>query len=194
MNKQNSIIGCGYIPRNAQAVCLKTKANARLGEVEYKIINEPYERIFERGEIFSMMPRSQKHMAVNVLDKNTGLTYAVEYEPANLVRIASEPKTDKPREKVEFIDRAQQIAEELAGIFSAGGGISDKCGVVFFTISDNGDGKTDSTASFVGGRADRICESIAAACSKNSKVRELVKCGVAEVMPRRMFGGDGKKE
>lgn len=194
MNKQNSIIGCGYIPRNVQAVCLKTKTNATLGEIEYKIINEPYERIFERREIFLMTPRSQKHMAVNVLDKNTGLTYAVEYEPANLVRTVSEPKTDKPGEKVEFIDRAQQIAEELAGIFSAGGGISDKCGVVFFTISDNGDGKTDSGAAFVGGRADRICQSIAAACSKNSKVLELVKRGVTEAMLCRVFGGDGNKD
>lgn len=122
MNKQNSIIGRGYIPRNAQAVCLKTKANATLGEVEYKIINEPYERIFERREIFSMMPRSQRHMAVNVLDKNTGLTYAVEYEPANLVRITSEPKTDKPGEKVDFVERARQIVEELGEIFNNGGG------------------------------------------------------------------------
>lgn len=197
MNKQNSVIGCGYIPRDVEAICLKTNREAELGEVEYKIIAEPYEREWIIETFFPVsigVSKTEKRMTVNVLDANTGFTYAVEYEPANLVRIASEPKTDKPGEKVEFIDRAQQIAEELAGVFSAGGGISDKCGVVFFTISDNGDGKTDSTAAFVGGRADRICESIAAACSKNSKVLELVKRGVTEAMLRRVFGRDGNND
>lgn len=123
MNKENSVIGCGYIPRDVEAICLKTNREAELGEVEYKIIAEPYEREWSGGMLLPFgMPKAEKRMTVNVLDANTGLTYAVEYEPANLVRITSEPKTDKPREKVEFIDRVQQIAEELAGIFSAGGG------------------------------------------------------------------------
>lgn len=47
MSNQKSIIGCGYIPRKAQAVCLKTNAITRLGEVEYKIIKDPYERTFK---------------------------------------------------------------------------------------------------------------------------------------------------
>lgn len=194
MNKENSVIGCGYIPRNALAVCLKTNANTRLGEVVYKIIKDPYERVFERQELFAMMPRRQKRMAVNVLDANTGLTYAVEYEPANLVRSTPEPGADKHGEKVEFADRAQQIAEELAGIFSAGGGISDKCGVVFFSISDNGDDKTSTGAVFVAGRGDRVIDSISAACSKDPKVLELVKRGTMEAMLRSMFTGSEKKE
>lgn len=44
MNNKNSIIGCGYIPRDVEAICLKTKREAELGEVEYTIIAEPYER------------------------------------------------------------------------------------------------------------------------------------------------------
>ncbi len=122
MNNQKSIIGCGYIPRKAQAVCLKTNANTQLGEVVYKIIKDPYERVFEHRELFAMMPIRQKRMAVNVLDASTDLTYAVEYEPANLVRSTSEPKTDQPGEPVDFATRAGQIAEELKVMFDPAGG------------------------------------------------------------------------
>lgn len=122
MNDQKSIIGCGYIPRKALAVCLKTDANTQLGEVMYKIIKDPYERVFEHREYFAMMPIRQKRMAVNVLDANTGLTYAVEYEPANLVRSTSAPKNDQPGEPVDFAARAGQIAEELKVMFDPAGG------------------------------------------------------------------------
>lgn len=61
-------------------------------------------------------------MAVNVLDANTGLTYAVEYEPANLVRPTSESKTDQPGEPVDFATRVGQIAEELKAMFDPAGG------------------------------------------------------------------------
>lgn len=122
MSNQKSIIGCGYIPRNVQAICLKTHTDAKLGEVTYKIIKDPYERVFEHREFFAMMPTRQKRMAVNVLDANTGLTYAVEYEPANLVRSTSVPKTDQPGEPVDFATRAGQIAEELKVMFDPAGG------------------------------------------------------------------------
>lgn len=123
MNNQKSIIGCGYIPRKAQAVCLKTNALTRLGEVEYKIIKDPYERTFKSEKIpWGIVLRSWSCMAVNVLDANTGLTYAVEYEPANLVRPTSESKTDQPGEPVDFATRAGQIAEELKAMFDPAGG------------------------------------------------------------------------
>lgn len=210
MSNQKSIIGCGYIPRKAQAVCLKTDANTQLGEVVYKIIKDPYERVFEHREFFAMMPTRQKRMAVNVLDANTGLTYAVEYEPANLVRTPVEyswedlkihiPKgmrivpINESTEKKPFADRAQQIAEELAGTFSAGGGISDKCGVAFFAISDDGNDKTSTCAGFLGGRGNRVAEAIASACSKNPQILEIVKRASLEAMFHRMFDGDNKKK
>lgn len=122
MNNQKSIIGCGYIPRKAQAVCLKTDANTKLGEVEYKIIKDPYERVFEHRELSAIMPTRQKRMAVNVLDANTGLMYAVEYEPANLVCSTSESKTSQPGEPVDFITGAVKIAEELKAMFNPAGG------------------------------------------------------------------------
>lgn len=87
-----SIIGFGYKPNNAKAVCLKTDHETLLGDVEYKIIADPYEREFVRviPQPLSLLGEEKKvpykAMAVNVLDTVTGLTYAVEYEPANLVR------------------------------------------------------------------------------------------------------------
>lgn len=195
MNNQKSIIGCGYIPRKAQAVCLKTNANTQLGEVVYKIIKDPYERVFEHREFFAMMPTRQKRMAVNVLDANTGLTYAVEYEPANLVRSTSASKTDQPGEPVDFATRAKQIAEELKVMFDpAGGGISDKCGVAFFAVSDDGNDKTSTCVGFVGGRGGRVSEAIASACSKNPQVLEVVKHASIKAMFHRIFDGDNKEK
>lgn len=196
MNKQNSVIGCGYIPRDVEAICLKTNREAELGEVEYKIIAEPYEREWIIETFFPVsigVSKTEKRMTVNVLDANTGLTYAVEYEPANLVRIASEPKTDKPGEKVDFVERARQIVEELGEIFNNGGGISEKCGVAFFSISDNGDGKTSSASTFIGGRGDRIIDCIAT-CAENPKAVELVTKGVIRATLRTMAGAGKNKD
>ena len=117
MSNQKSIIGCGYIPRNAQAICLKTHTDAKLGEGVYKIIKDPYELV-----LGGMRLRPRRYMAVNVLDAFTGLTYAVKYEPANLVRPTSESKTNQPGEPVDFATRAGQIAEELKVMFDPAGG------------------------------------------------------------------------
>ena len=195
MNNQKSIIGCGYIPRKVQAVCLKTDANAQLGEVEYKIIKDPYERVFEHRELFAMMPTRQKRMTVNVLDANTGLTYAVEYEPANLVCSTSEPKTSQPGKPVDFITGAVKIAEELKVMFDpAGGGISNKCGVAFFAVSDDGNDETLTSVGFVGGRGDRVSEANASACSKNPQILEVVKHATVKALFSQIFDGDNKKK
>ena len=106
MSNQKSIIGCGYIPLEMQAVCLKTNMNTNLGDIVYKIITAPYERVFVRKNLFDLTPKECKRMAVDVVDEYTGLTYAVEYEPANLVHPTSESKTDQPGEPVDFATRA----------------------------------------------------------------------------------------
>lgn len=196
MNKENSVIGCSYIPRDVEAICLKTNREAELGEVEYKIIAEPYEREWIIETIFPVsigMSKTEKRMAVNVLDANTGLMYAVEYEPANLVRPSREPRADKHVEKVEFVERARQIVDELEEIFNNGGGISEKCGVAFFSISDNGDGKTSSVNNFLGGRGDRIIDCIAT-CAENHKAVELVTKGVMKATVRTMVGVGQNKD
>lgn len=189
MSKQ-SIIGRGYIPRDALAVCLKTGSDTRLGEVEYKIIHDPYERIFEDRRVFAALtPRRLKLMAVNVLDANTGLTYAVEYKPVNLVcetPQTEEPKSSESDKKVDFIERVTQITKELQTLFNTEAGIYDKCGIAFFSISDNGDGKTSSGNGFVAGRGERIIDSISAACLEYSQVLELVECGVQKAKMRKI--------
>lgn len=38
---QKSIIGCGYVPRDAKAVCLKTDHETLLDGVEYKSSRPP---------------------------------------------------------------------------------------------------------------------------------------------------------
>lgn len=195
MNNQKSIIGCGYIPRNVQAICLKSDANVKLDEVEYKIIRDPYERAFGYQEVCSMMrPRLQKRMAVNVLDANTGLAYAVEYEPANLVRPVAEPKTDQSREPVDFATRAGQIVDELKAVFEAGGGIFDKCGVAFFAVSDDGNDKTSTCVGFLGGKSRRVIEAIASACSKNPQALEIVKRASIGAMFYRILDGKDKEK
>lgn len=105
-----------------QAVCLKTNMNTNLGDIVYKIITAPYERVFVRKNLFDLTPKECKRMAVDVVDEYTGLTYAVEYEPANLVHPTSESKTDQPGEPVDFATRAGQIAEELKSMFNSAGG------------------------------------------------------------------------
>lgn len=196
MNKQNSIIGCGYIPRDVEAICLKTNQEAELGEVEYRIISEPYGREWKYAPFsLGLLPAPTKteiRMTVNVRDANTGLMYAVEYEPANLVRPSVEPKADKSEEKVEFSERADQIVKELAGIFS-NGEIPEKCGVAFFSISANGDGKTSSVNSFLGGRANRIIDCVAT-CAENPKALELVTEGVLKAALSTMVGVDKNKD
>ena len=117
MSYQKSILGCGFIPRNARAMCLKTHTYTKLGEGVYKIIKDPYELV-----LGGIRLRPRKYMVVNVLDALTGLTYAVKYEPANLVRSTLESKTDQPGEPVDFATRAGQIAEELKVMFDPAGG------------------------------------------------------------------------
>lgn len=187
MSNQKSIIGCGYIPRNAQAICLKTHTDAKLGEGVYKIIKDPYELVLGGIKL-----RPRKYMAVDVLDVLTGLTYAVKYEPTNLVRPTSEFKTDQPGEAVDFATRAVQIAEELKAMFNpAGGGIADKCGVAFFAVSDDGNDKTSTCVGFLGGRGDRVSRAIASACYKNPQVLEIVKHASVKAMFHQIF--DDKK-
>lgn len=186
MSNQKSIIGCGYIPRNIQAVCLKSNQDAKLGDVEYKIIADPYERTFEdrRGDImrvYPLSPKMIKRLAVNLLDANTGLTYAVEYEPANLVRTAPEPKRGK-QENTPFVERMRELAEELGEYVKNGNTYTPNRGIVFFAIENNVETETSSGAAFVGGGGKNIIRSIAASCSENPQVLEILKAATTRAL------------
>jgi len=189
-----SIIGRDYIPRDVLAVCIETDTDARLGETKYRIIKNPYERIFKfRGLWGDLLPHRYMRIAVNVLDENTGLTYAVQYEPANLV--CDDRTTNQPDTPVDFATHAQQIADELKVMFdSAGEGISDKCGVAFFAVSDDGNDKTSTCTGFLGGRGNRVAAAIASACFKNPKVFDIVRRASIEATFHQIFDGGDKKK
>lgn len=197
MSNQKSIIGCGYIPRNIQAVCLKSNQDAKLGDVEYKIIADPYERTFEdrRGDImrvYPLSPKMIKRLAVNLLDANTGLTYAVVYEPANLVRTASEPQGGK-QENTPFVERVRELAEELSGYVKEGDNYTKNRGIVFFAIEDDAEKETSSGVAFVGGGGKKIIKSITASCLGNPQVLELLQEAMARAIFERIAKGGGNE-
>ena len=116
--EQKSIIGCGYMPRDVKAVCLKTDHETLLDGVEYKIIAAPYERSFIKLHNPGGTRVRYDAMAVNVLDPRTGLTYAVEYHPANLVRENAESPqvaaTESPKmDSAAYIEKIISYAEAL---------------------------------------------------------------------------------
>lgn len=197
MNNQKSIIGQNYRAKGLAAFDLEKMTRADLGKRSYKIIKDPYVSDYRNSDVVFNPFAPREAVFVNVLDESTGRTYKVVYEPGNLLKHANldEPKNDQPGEPVDFATRAGQIAEELKVMFDpAGGGISDKCGVAFFAVSDDGNDKTSTCVGFLGGRGGRVSEAIASACSKNPQVFEIVKRASIEVMFHRIFDSKDEKK
>ena len=189
-----SIIGCKYVANGMKAIDLNLRQEVALGmNHKYTIIADPYVCEYYRPAPLDFSPRKVKMMAVNVLDDRTGLTYAVEYHPANLV--CEDRTTNQPETPVDFATRAQQIADELKAVFdSAGGGISDKCGVAFFAVSDDGNDKTSTSTGFLGGRGNLVAAAIASACSKNPNVFEVVRRASIETTFHQILNDGDKKK
>lgn len=193
-----SIIGRKYVANGTKAIDLNLKQELALGDYKYTIIADPYVCEYTRPtypvmSILEGFQREVKMIAVNVLDDRTGLTYAVEYHPANLV--CEDRTTNQPETPVDFATRAQQIADELKVMFdSAGEGISDKRGVAFFAVSDDGNDKTSTCTGFLGGRGNRVAAAIASACSKNPKVFDIVRRASIEATFHQIFDGGDKKK
>lgn len=165
-----SIIGRGYIPRNVSAVCLETSGSTRLGEIEYRIIKNPYERTFEyRGLWGDMVLHRQKQMAINVLDTDTGLTYAVVYEPANLVR--DDGVSEKTTGERNFIADATAFAERFEKQRKAGGDMDGHSLVIFAAKREKG--KVSGMASIIGGDED-IFANLTSALTQNKRVRDHI--------------------
>lgn len=194
MNNQKSVIGYKYVAKGTKAIDLNLRQEVELGmNRKYTIIADPYVCEYYRPAPLDFSPRKIKMTAVNVLDDRTGLTYAVEYHPANLV--CDNRTANQSEQPVDFATRAGQIAEEFKVMFDpAGGGISDKCGVAFFAVSDNGDGKTSTCVGFLGGKGKRVVEAIASACSENPQTLEIVRRASFEAMFHRIFDGKDKKK
>lgn len=194
MTNKKSLIGRRYIARGVKAVDLILRQEVELGTNHpYTIITDPYVFKYCPMPILGWALHNVKMMVVNVLDDRTGLAYAVKYNPANLV--CDDLPTCRPETPVDFATSVEQIATELKVVFdSAGGGISDKCGIALFAISDDGNDKTSTSMCFLGGKGKRIIEAIASACSKNPQTFEFVKRASIEAMLHQIFDGDNKKK
>ncbi len=200
-----SIIGFGYKPNYAKTVCLKTNSTTRLGDVEYKIIADPYEREFVELEPVPLSLFGEKKkvlqnaMAVNVLDSVTGLTYAVEYAPANLIRPPKEYKwgdieilvcgrrlpvktitreCERKRPAVmdsdAFLRRMKEIAQEIDDITDANPDLLGGCSVAFFAANKTNAGLTTNGVSRVCGNPENLVDSISIPAKKNKNIAEVI--------------------
>ena len=200
-----SIIGFGYKPNYAKAVCLKTNSTTRLGDVEYKIIADPYEREFVELEPVPLSLFGEKKkvlqnaMAVNVLDSVTGLTYAVEYAPANLIRPPKEYKwgdieilvggrrlpvktitreCERKRPAVmdsdAFLRRMKEIAQDIDDITDANPDLLGGCSVAFFAANKTNAGLTTNGVSRVCGNPENLVDSISIPAKKNKNIAEVI--------------------
>lgn len=200
-----SIIGFSYKPNYAKAVCLKTNSTTRLGDVEYKIIADPYEREFVELEPVPLSLFGEKKkvlqnaMAVNVLDSVTGLTYAVEYAPANLIRPPKEYKwgdieilvggrrlpvktitreCERKRPAVmdsdAFLRRMKEIAQEIDDITDANPDLLGGCSVAFFAANKTNAGLTTNGVSRVCGNPENLVDSISIPAKKNKNIAEVI--------------------
>ena len=121
MNNQKSVIGYKYVAKGTKAIDLNLRQEVELGmNRKYTIIADPYVCEYYRPAPLDFSPRKIKMTAVNVLDDRTGLTYAVEYHPANLV--CDNRTANQSEQPVDFATRAGQIAEEFKVMFDPAGG------------------------------------------------------------------------
>jgi len=191
--EQKSILGCGYVPRDARAVCLKTDCEILLGDVEYKIIAAPYEREFIKTLHNPGGTRVRyKAMAVNVLDPLTGLTYAVEYHPANLVRengAAPQVAANEPSkmDSAAYIEKINTFVKTLDRIVKDNPEIENDCGVLLiFNRIDEG-GKTCTGGRLFGGNSRALQVGLEKACRENPQFYPFLAKVAENVASRRAF-------
>lgn len=172
---QKSIIGCGYVPRDAKAVCLKTDHETLLDGVEYKIIAAPYERAFIKTVHNPGGTRVRYNaMAVNVLDPQTGLTYAVEYHPANLVRKDAAASESFKMDSAAYIRQIRSLAQALVQMAKDNPDVENDCGILLIYNRINEDGKTYTGGRLFGGNSRALQFGLKKSFSDNSQFRSLL--------------------
>lgn len=172
---QKSIIGCGYVPRDAKAVCLKTDHETLLDGVEYKIIAAPYERAFIKTVHNPGGTRVRYNaMAVNVLDPQTGLTYAVEYHPANLVRKDAAASESSKMDSAAYIRQIRSLAQALVQMAKDNPDSYNDCGILLIYNRINEDGKTCTGGRLFGGNSRALQFGLKKSFSDNSQFRSLL--------------------
>ena len=165
---QKSIIGCGYVPRDARAVCLKTDRETLLDSVEYKIIAAPYERVFIKTVHNPGGTRVRyQAMAVNVLNPLTGLTYAVEYHPANLVRKDAAASESPKMDSAAYIEKILSYAKAIHKIAEENPEVENDCGVLLIFNRINEGGKTCTGGRVFGGNSHALQIGLERVCREN---------------------------
>lgn len=190
--EQKSIIGCGYMPRDVKAVCLKTDHETLLDGVEYKIIAAPYERSFIKLHNPGGTRVRYDAMAVNVLDPRTGLTYAVEYHPANLVRENAESPqpaaTESPKmDSAAYIEKIISYAEALNKMAKDNPEVGNDCGVLLIFGRINENEKSCAGGGVVGGNSLALQIGLEETCRKKPEVIPLLAKVVENVASKKAF-------
>lgn len=182
-----TIIGCGYVPRDAKAVCLKTDHETLLDGVEYKIIAAPYERSFIKLHNPGGTRLRYDAMAVNILDPLTGLTYAVEYHPANLVRKDAAATESPKMDSAAYIEKINTYVKALDRIVKDNPEIENDCGVLLiFNRIDEGE-KTCTGGRLFGGNSRALQVGLEKACRENPEFYPFLAKVVENVASRRAF-------
>lgn len=187
-----SIIGFGYKPNNAKAVCLKTDHETLLGDVEYKIIAAPYERSFIKLHNPGGTRVRYDAIAVNILDPLTGLTYAVEYHPANLVRKDAESPQPAATESSKmdsaaYIEKISSYVKALYKIVKDNPEVENDCGVLLIFNRKGEDGKTYTGGRLFGGNSRALQIGLEKACCENPEFYSLLAKVVENAASRRAF-------
>lgn len=196
--EQKSIIGCGYMPRGARAMCLKTKTEVNLGIHTYRIISAPYEsELVKRVRTpLSLLGEYRetwyKAMAVNVLDPRTGLTYAVEYHPANLVRENAESpqaaaSESSKMDSAAYIEKISTYVKALDRIVKDNPEVENDCGVLLIYNRIDKDRKTCTGGRLFGGNSRALRIGLEKACRENPEFYPFLAKMVENVASRRVF-------
>lgn len=184
-----TIIGTTYDAHELRAIDLETKTTANLGSRKYVVISVPYTKAFEkpRNEFFYMLPQmwTTEQVWINVLDPVTDRTYAVLFIPERVKESPSVKDAPESTEPADFIQRAREMAEELAALADADPDFDETCGVAFFAMKKNPDGRTFAGSSFVGGEGRNIVDSIVGAC-KRSDERDALAEVLTEAIKRAL--------
>lgn len=182
-----TIIGCGYVPRDVKAVCLKTDHETRLDGVEYKIIMPPYERSFVKIHNPGGTKLRYDAMAVNILDPLTGLIYAVEYHPANLVREnAAAPESPK-MDSAALSERVRSFMKELEKIMKNNPEVEKDCGVLLIYNRINEEEKTCTGGQLFGGNSRALQIGLDKTCRENPEFYAFLSKAVENVASKKAF-------
>lgn len=174
----SKIIGATYDATELRAIDLEAKTAADLGSRKYVVISAPYTKAFEkpRNEFFCMLPLmwTAEQVWINVLDPVTDRTYAVLFIPERVKESPSVKDAPEASKPADFSQRAREIANELAALADADPNFDETCGVAFFAMKKNPDGRTFAGSSFVGGEGRNIVGSIVGACKRGDDCDALV--------------------